>query len=305
MLCPSCGTEVGETMSLCPRCSARQQSESSGSAIGAIRPALRVVRLKPGEPVPPEFRAQSSSQPHASDTLPPPRELPREAPSRVEHVIMPEIDTASKRLPHIAIAVMLVAVVAALFILLRASDPDALFSERTEKAPPDLSHIVIRQKQEIVVDNINVLGVIRVRDEQLPLNRVEASWSEGKNVLELNYFANKTGTVENLPLGIQSKADSPLVKVMMQFGTLKGRLEKDKLQSYLIQYTKGDEALRAVKSYSVRLAAFGEVAVLTGTLKNGEKVHGKLEGSHTAERGGETVKMSWQLGFDAPLKVVP
>jgi len=314
MLCPNCGTEVGDNVSLCPRCAARQQqAESGGSAIGAIRPALKVVRLKPGEPPPPEFRAQQQAQLQASERLPPPREIPgsdlppREFSGRPEPVFQqPVYDPPAKKLPYAAIGIMLAAVVAAVMVLIRGADPDELFPQKSEKAAPDLSHIVIHQKQDIVVDNVNVIGVFQVREDQLALNRVEATWSESKNALELNYFAKKKGAAGELPLGGSAgKVEKPAVKVIMQFSPSKGRIEKEKLQSYLIDYNNGDEALRVVKTYSVRLAAFGEVAGLAGNLKNGEKIHGKLEGSHTVERGGESIKVSWVLGFETNLKVIP
>ena len=309
MLCPNCGTEVGDNVSLCPRCTARQQqAESGGAAIGAIRPALRVVRLKPGEPIPPEFRAQQQAQLRASDTLPPvetpPRDIPpREFSGRVEQVHAPIYEEPANKPPYVAVGIMLAAVVVALLVLLRGADPDELFPQRSEKSQPDLSHIVIHQKQDIVVDNVNVLGVFQVRDEQLALNRVEATWSESKNVLELNYFAKKKAVAGELPL--PGKNNQPAVKVVLQFAPSKVRLEKEKLQSYLVDYNYGDESLRAVKTYSVRLASFGEVAGLAGNLKNGEKIHGKLEGSHSVDRGGEAIKVNWDLGFETNLKVIP
>ncbi len=331
MLCPNCGTDVGDHAALCPSCAAKASSGGGGTNLGAIRPNVRVVHLKPGEELPEHLRPsgyqprseeaerRDSPQQERPERSQPPQQEPRQQAPHQPRAYQQEgfvqnnfeqhhppdhrTETAPPRkepeFARYAGFFLIIAAAWALVVLLRSTGSSPLVEFRHEPSEqPSFSHIVIHEKKEVIVDGTKVIGRFQLEDTLVALSSVKAKWSQSKNSLELQYTAPPDQE------GVESKPGEPTLVVWLQFGKLQGRLDREKLQSYMIEYRGGKEPLRIVKSYSTQLAAFGEVSPLTGNLKPGEKLRGSLRDARSEERDGKVLHLNWELTFDTPAEII-
>ncbi len=305
---------MGEKQALCANCSAQNQNTSGGGAsIGAIRPNLKIVRLKPGESPPPGYVHPGSVS--ASAQIPPVVETPPIVESQAAPIptyapppVSQEPKKHSSDTWRVFLGTTLILVAAWGTVILfkngflrSGSSPEP---SRPEVNPDsDFSHIVIHQKREVIVDGKTIVGRFEIEDEPLALTSVQASWSKGKKLLQLDYYGAIPKELGSRFPG--ARPTEPLVRVQMQFASSVSALDREKLQSYLIEFFGAEKPARFVKTYSPQLAAFGEVSPLAGTLKPGEIVRGALRDTRVSERDGKTEKVSWELGFQVPLGAIP
>lgn len=311
MLCPSCGTDVGDKLALCQKCEqeirARHQkpSESSGAQIGAIRPAIKVVRLKPGEQHP-NAPQQSSQSQHFGGAA---AEIPRQPEERQldRSALRPQRARSSVPANILVIAVLVIILAAWSFVWLVRSPKELsmLGPSKGEDTPQNFSHIVIHEKKDVVVDGQAVLGAFTVDGVTVALERVQIAFNQPKNYLELTYFSKEgpppPETTTTPPPAYDP--DKPILHVVLQFGPLIGKLDRDKLLSYLIEYFGGPSPLRVLNTYRKQLASFGEITSLSGLLKPGETIHGEMNNHRAVESDGKTVETSWTLIFNGPLEL--
>lgn len=313
MLCPNCGTEVGEKATLCERCAANARSSLSGGSgggsggqIGAIRPALKVVRLKPGQAPPPEYYQQQqarkrepeaqpfSGQAYQQPSAPEPDPIPYERPRR-------------GRNPAASIlgAALILGAAWGTVWLVKGSGGEIFRTtgdDARQELEQDYSHIVIHEKKEVVIDGQKVVAKISLDDDVVGLSSMQARWTSSKNLLEVSYFGEVP--LDSKLAKVQRDTKQPLVKALLQFAPLAGKLDRDKLQSYMLELFPGPESIRVVKTYSPHLSSFGEVTPMSGGLKGGEIARGGLRDTRTVERQGASVRVSWDLPLQAPLEVV-
>lgn len=278
MLCPNCGTEVGDQLGLCSRCAASGASRA-GASLGSIRPTLKVVHLKPGQTA--EDFVQPSSREGFASTVPEPEYRP---------------ETSSRRI-SVVTGVILVfgAVVALLYLFVLQGGQKSIFEQEPKHAGSDFSHIVIHEKKEINIDGSTVFGIYRINDREVALGKPRAVFSKAKNTLEIHFpFSGEQASPET--------ANSAL-KVWMQFSKLEGKIERDKLQSYMIEFSAEKGVQRLVRTYSRHLAEFAEVSLISVGIRNGESIRGSLQSAQTVENSPSNLEVSWQLTFDAPLEI--
>lgn len=351
MLCPNCGTDVGERARLCPRCEAQSASSGEGSApqsgghLGAIRPAVKVVRLKPGETRESYLQNLASENSQGQDSASSQSAFGGQYRAAASESSYSQTNsshgqkhyteaygTQYKRSPAVPFLILLT-----LAILL----PGSLYLLRSqgsfnvtnvlpkglevEKQTPDFAHIVIHEKKEVVVDGKDVIGMFSIDQEPWALQMVNASWNPGKNVLTLTYSPREGKPTLELAEPTSEQKAHPELIMALQFASGTQKLDTNKLQSYTVDLRTGEtkaahdkfdnhepsspsktesqNSFHFYKEYSKRLAEFGEISQLSGTLKAGEKIHGNFKDSRTNNVGDSTSNISWELTLDATLQI--
>ena len=310
MLCPICGTEVGEQLALCPKCAAaRAAAHSGGAALGAIRPNIKVVRLnKPIEKAPEDSAESTPESPpsedeHTTAEMPPEYTRRIEPRPQAEDILRDTRQTEPRVAPNILfLGFLLILLAAWLTVWVIKPKSVALVEEVQPKVPTQLVQAVLNKPKEVVVDGQNVLGAYRINNVAVPLDRVTARFNAQKNFLELFYYTKERVYFPEVPSN--PDLNKPLLRVVLQFAPLTQKLDRDKLQSYLLEYLGSDKPLRVVNSYSAQLAAFGEVAI-AGTIKAGEPLHVGLNNSRELQIEGKTLSIAWNLLCDTPLVIEP
>ena len=278
MLCPNCGTEVGDELGLCSRCAS--SGAVSGAAIGAIRPALKVVHLKPGQ------TAADFTRPTLGEGFPAGEEA---APVRRVR------ENRSGGALITGVILIFGALVALAYLLLFSSGDKSLsFKSEPKQQQADFSHIVIHEKKEVTVDGVSTFGVYRVDERDTALGKPHAYFDKVKNTLAIHYPAAEVSARENI--------EPPLLKVWLQFSKLGTKIDRDKLQSYMIEFSGEKEPQRIVRTYSRHLADFAEVSLLSNGIRVGDNIRGSMQSAQTVDAGPTNVDVSWQLTFDAPLE---
>jgi hypothetical protein len=307
-------------MALCPKCEAavraRHQSKGSGSPsnqpsgqLGAIRPALKVVHLKPGEE-PPQRAAESDSSTATFSAENRHSASPESvsAPRRERPALKPAGSKTPANVLFIGFLLLTLAAWCTVWLMRSGSLPDIFQKEQPPDEQTNFAHIVIHERKEVVVDGKNVIGSFTVDGETAALERVEALYTPEKHLVELKYYSKEgpppAETTSGSPTPTPYAADQPLVHVYLQFAPLKERLDRDQLQNYMVEYLGVNPPFKILNSYRRHLAAFGEVSPLSGALKQGELVRGEMTNHRTVLSKGKEYQTSWTLTFEAPLQIL-
>jgi len=253
--------------------------------MGAIRPALKVVHLKPGQ------TAEDFKRPTLGEGFP-----------SSEEASQRRRETATLARPEgpgrsIVTGILLVfgALIALSYLLLFQNGEKGLgFSSEPETHESNFSHIVIHEKKEILVDGAINFGVYRVDEKETALGKPRAILNRAKNTLEIHYPSTEKSQAGNL---------NPVLKVWLQFSKLENKIERDKLQSYMIELSGEKEPQRIVRTYSRHLAEFAEVSLLSSGIKAGDNIRGSMQSAQTIESGPLNAEVSWQLTFDIPIEI--
>ena len=318
MLCPICGTDVGDRSQLCESCLRAAKSSSSSSAgsqgtqIGAIRPAVRVVRLNPGEvhpsQIPDSQREAESKQLANKPSLSP--GLNAESYSSSESY-RARSSLASNRPRPWWILVFSIAILAASAVYLRRN-PELFDTadEANTSAGADFSHIVIHERREVVVDGERIKGALTIDEAQIPLSKTVTQWNPQARELQINYFVAEDSSVKESEKESATESNSngssestPDLQVTMQFQPETKRLDTTQLKSYTVTFLVEGKPYSVARQYSKQLAAFGEASQFSGLLQKGERVRGSMRDSRSVNISGTSRKVSWALVFDEVLTI--
>ncbi len=300
MLCTRCGTDVGEKSGLCSNCTAASESTARGSAIGSITPVQRFVHLKPGDPDPRTAppRQSAAIPPLGADSVPPPR-------TAVDSPTAPSPRTAVKssrtHIANFVIAAGLCLLLAALALSFGSSDPepDKLVPFTAEQLPPIEPDVT----PESATSNVPPLGLIAHDGVTSYFEEATAQLDTAKSTVDIKFKF-----IEH-PMGRPGVAVrkealeriDPQLVLSLRFKKGTTKFDSDALEGYALTFMVNDQSLRVAKTYSKRLASFGEVSQFSGDLKPGGAIRGALRDRRSLEQSGTAVTVEWSLRFDTTI----
>lgn len=324
MLCNGCGKEIGEKPGLCPSCAAQaarlQHSALSGGpggeavqsgALGRITPLQKIVHLKPGD-IRPDGSVVPGGPASASATG-----EHRSTPRGSAHVPTTQPRRRRKR--------VLVGLFAGL-LLFAGGLAAAYLAEQGRLTLPE-GFTTIFEKEDRSVHPLPVqVGVERqpsLSSQEAvgppPIGTLDfdglthhfvgstATWSPSKSTLEVSFIYHPR------PAGVEPKSprregfanSDPNLHFSFLFEKGTQKLSVDKLVYYAVEFIFNGTTVRLPKTYSKRLASFGEISSAGGTFANGETVRGELRDIRTTPFRGAQTQVDWALKFEAPIQVVP
>lgn len=300
MLCTRCGTDIGETSGLCASCAAAGESTGRGGAIGSIRPVQRFVHLKPGDPDPrvtaprspssgiAESAPQRVSEPFAASTAKPlPVPPPRNNRAQVGNFV-------------IAAGLLLLLVAAALSFRAPSAPVDDRPVPFTATSITALEPPPVQSGPETTVPPIGLLSHDGITSY---FDLASAQFDSAKGIVEIafRYIEEPAGrpgvAVRKEAL---AKVDPQLV-LTLRFKKGTTKFDSDALEGYALTFMLHEQSLRIAKTYSKRLASFGEVSQFSGDLKPGGTIRGALRDRRSMEQSGGAMTVEWSLRFDSTL----
>lgn len=302
MLCTRCGTDIGEKSGLCSSCAAVGESSGRGGAIGSIRPVQRFVHLKPGDPDPrvaqPRATSQSQvEQPHdrASESVAPPV-LPPRAPARGTKTQVGNF--------IIAAGLLLLLIAAALSFQSAEPPPDERPVPFTAASIPELEPVPASTDPAI---NVPPIGLLAHDGITSYFDAATAQYDPAKGIVEISFrFIEEPSGRPGVAVRKEAleKIDPELV-LSLRFKKGTTKFDSDALEGYALTFMLQEQSMRIAKTYSKRLASFGEVSQFSGDLKEGATIRGALRDRRSVEQNGGAMTVEWSLRFESAITPSP
>ena len=301
MLCPQCGSEVGETLALCEKCQASNSQSAAvadqehRTAIGAIRPNLKVVRLNRqkaeqstgGDP---SAAHQSSAVSNFDPSNPvgdftdngnsPPRSFRGLLVTVAGILILASIGLAAWQMRD-----AIQAWGNSLPALFGASKPDGreLKEVIQIRVRPDPNDLESRSKFGYAIVGYNGL-VFRIG---------QAKFSRKSSVLTIKLSTEF------------AKENNPEMVIEFAFAPNVTELSLDKLLNFTTRITLEGETVTFNKVYSPKAIGLNVVPRLNGTLGSNPVIKLLFNESENRTLSGGGIDYAWKLYINMPLTVEP
>lgn len=307
MLCTGCGKDIGDQSGMCPACAGqaqRAQSAVAGSAIGRITPNQRIVHLKPGETRPdvaPGPAVSSSGEWRAATLTPAGPRVGRRKGSAARRALI-GFFTGLLFIGGFALAYL-----AERGQLALPQEILDLFKAEDDFTPPPIQVAPVQRTLPASKEPVGPPPIGTLDFDGLTHYFVGSSavWypSRSSLVLEFQFSRRPGGEALESPRRDNIGTNDPELRITMIFEKGISRFDVDKLTFYSVDFVFNGASIKLPKSYSKRLASFGEISQLAGTIREGDNVRGVLRDSRTTPLRGLQSQISWQLKVDAPLHV--
>lgn len=310
-LCPSCAAQA-QRLQHNPQSSSAAGTESThGGAIGRITPLQKIVHLKPGDvrpdgtvipggPVSVNTTAEWKAIQRGSAHVPAPQKRPRGM--RVYFGMIAGLVLFGGGLAA--------AYLAAQGQLTIPESVAAFFEEKNHSNFPLPVQIAV-ERQPVAISTEPVgpppIGTLDFDGLTHHFVGATATWSPSKSTLEISF------TYHRHPAGVEPKSPrreglanaDPNLRFSMLFDRGTQKAAVDKLNYYAVEFIFNGTNVRLPKTYSKRLASFGEISSLNGTFAEGETIRGELRDVRTTPFRGVQTQVDWALKFEAPLQIIP
>jgi hypothetical protein len=296
MLCPECGTNVGDTPSLCEKCQAARnqiiaeataESDSGSSAIGSIRPNLKIVRLNR----------------NADRTGVTPGDASGDGSQSQDSTLDPLDQPSGGSIPRgilVAFAVLMLLSCLGLGTYLLRDQLRALIAK-----VPNLSNQGADQSQ--FKDAIQ----IRVRPDPADLNsrskfgyaiagytgyafrKAVAKYSKKTSILSLDLYSEF------------ARSGEPEMRVTFTFSPNQQELILDKLLNFQAALRDGESIITFNRLYSPKAIGLDIVPRLHGTLGTQPTLKLLFNGNEFKTESGGGTDYSWKISLNIPIEITP
>lgn len=294
MLCPVCGTNVGDTQSLCEKCQAERdqsaaaagaEAQGGGSALGSIRPNLKIVRLnKTAEPAG-DASAEAAQSADAGEAE----------------------RTETPRPPRQPISRGTLGFIAAILLLSCFGLAGYLFKDQIIALAGSLTP----KTQESDSSNLKQIIQIRVRPDATDLQSRSkfgyaiAGYSGYAFRMATAKYSKKT-SILTLELYTEfAKPGEPEMRVDFEFAENVSELSLDKLLHFDTYILCEGEMTSFNKVYSPKAIGLDVVPRLRGTFGSQPVIKLQFNGSEFKNIGSGGTDFSWKLVINMPMEVVP
>ena len=301
MLCPQCGSEVGEKLELCEKCQNAKalvpaESTENRTAIGAIRPNLKIVRLnrESGQDTPAgqpgDIGSGSDTEPVAIANIQSSNEPSENEPRQPR----------SFRGVLLALALFSVIGFIGLGGWLLKDQVKTLFSQLPTSLGSD-------------DETQNLKNVIQIRVRPDP-NDLETRSKFGYAIVGYTGYAFRSGKAvyskQSATLSVDlstefAKESEPEMRIRFVFTPNSPELSLDRLINFSATLPHEGEVVNFNKVYSPKSIGLNIVPKLNGTLGSKPELKAIFNGSEYRSLSGGGVDFTWKLYLHMPIEVVP
>lgn len=293
MLCPKCGTEVGEKTALCPKCAEKEHSPAAQIAKGRVAVG-KITPKKVARGVPTESRSQGDESSARQESV----GLEQPSAEMLSLVGQPERSRTAFGVFFCVVLVLVLVVWAFAWMMLTDQVPGSFgrlyrpFQESSREAR-DFSHIRIRPSGQVTEEQEKAIGLLSVNLQKVFLYTATAHWKRERGILEIRFYEDSGDP--------QKRSDSTL-QVFLAFRKGTDRCSLANLQSYRVIFPCVGVSCDLKKTYSRQLTPLGEISQLAGKLRLGKTVSGRLRDSRSTTVQGKVAAVTWDLRFKAVVR---